>query len=359
MNILSRLGAMTNRLVRPLGIRIVRASQPHGSGDGLGVSRVTTQGMTKAIARAHDLFPDRKVVAFVDADVDATGTPFGQTLEIPCELITGDPEKDLVAHEIARTAFVFGLNSDEKVIAYLDYVTQRDGKYFCSYDIQNARWWHLRDAANAVLLAEKADCRRNNHTHFAPDQLANLMQSIDITRACEGDYVEIGVFKGTSARLAYHYMKATHMKRRCFFLDTFAGFDYGKAKASSDAHWQGTHLASLDKVVARLNAVPTYGDPEPTFKVVKSNIVENELPDAISSIALCNIDVDIYDAILAALRKTWPLLVDRGICVVQDPGRTPLLGGARLALECFVRELGGQECHRVYMESGQTLLIKG
>lgn len=358
MALRAQIDILANYIVRRFGVQVSRVGYPPDDRHGLGISRVTMQGMAKAINRAHTLFPERKVVAFVDCDTDASGMRFDQGLGVVCERITGDPRRDLSTLDLGSTSLIFGFDSDEKVTAYLDYVTRRNGKYFCSYDIRNARWWHLRDTAKAVLLAEKEDCIRNHHSHFAPDQLANLMQAIDITRGYSGDYVEIGVFKGTSARLAYHYMKATQVQRICYFIDTFAGFNYAVAMTSSDAHWQGTHDASLEHVARRLEAAPSYNGPQPTFKLVKSNIVQDELPAEISSIVMCNIDVDIYDAVLAALRKTWPLLIQRGICVVQDPGRTPRLGGARLALDHFLREVGSQECQAIYLESGQTFLTK-
>ncbi|NQV41132.1 MAG: hypothetical protein HQ506_02155 [Candidatus Marinimicrobia bacterium] len=349
---------ITNRILGLFGLEILRTSSSFMIHHGLGISRVTVKGMKKAIKRSRELFPDRTVIAVVDYESDDAGILFEKVLDCPVEIVSGSPAKDIGEYEISLTSFVFGLDSDEQASAYLAYVTENEGKYFCTYDTRNARWWHLHDKAREVLMSEQKDCQVNNHTHFAPDQLANLMQAIDITKCVDGDYVEIGVFRGTSARLSFHYMSASHIQRKCYFMDTFAGFDYDSALSSADAHWQGTHNASMDGVDKRLQAIPEFDGAQPTYELVKSNIVSDNLPDGIESIAMCNIDVDIYDAVLMALKKTWPLISKRGICIVQDPGRTPLLGGAKLALDQFLSDIDSKECQPIYLESGQTFLIK-
>ncbi|MCF3649904.1 TylF/MycF/NovP-related O-methyltransferase [Synoicihabitans lomoniglobus] len=348
----------TNRVLARFGLRLDRLPPPHGAATTLSTSRVTIAGLSLSIQRARELFPERTVVVFTDEKKDAHRVPFSTIWKTNGGLISGDPERDLTAYDVASTAFVFGFDSDEKISTYLAWVTQRGGKYFCAGDASNARWWHIRDTARKVLQAEEADCRRHGHSHFALDQLTNLTQAIDITRAIPGDYVEIGVFKGTSARLAYHYMGASNLARHCTFMDTWAGFDYVESKESADAHWQGTHEASMEQVATRLEATPLPANAPVSFTLVRSNIMQDNLPATITSIALCNIDVDIYDAIATALHKTWPLIATGGICIVQDPGRTPLLGGARLALDEFLRDPKATDCVPVYLESGQTFLLK-
>ena len=70
--------------------------------------------------------------------------------------------------------------------------------------------------------------------------------------------------------------------------------------------------------------------------VFKSNIVADDLPQEVDRIAVANIDVDIYEAVAAALLKVSPLMSVGGIMVVEDPGHTPLLIGARVALQEFL-----------------------
>jgi hypothetical protein len=50
--------------------------------------------------------------------------------------------------------------------------------------------------------------------------------------------------------------------------------------------------------------------------------------------------------------------VPGGILVVEDPGHTPLLIGARFALEKFLAEPVGAQFTPLAMQSGQTFLIR-
>jgi hypothetical protein len=44
--------------------------------------------------------------------------------------------------------------------------------------------------------------------------------------------------------------------------------------------------------------------------------------------------------------------------IVEDPGHTPALVGSRLALEQFLESPAGAAFTSVYLESGQTFLIR-
>jgi hypothetical protein len=81
-------------------------------------------------------------------------------------------------------------------------------------------------------------------------------------------------------------------------------------------------------------------------------------PGVIERIAVANIDVDMYEAVRSALIKTAPRIASGGILIVEDPGHTPALIGSRLALEEFMATPIAAAFTPVYMESGQTLLIR-
>lgn len=65
-----------------------------------------------------------------------------------------------------------------------------------------------------------------------------------------------------------------------------------------------------------------------------------------------------YEAVLFALFKIAPKIVTGGIMIVEDPGHTPALIGARVALEKFLYSNEGKLFTPIYMESGQFFLIK-
>jgi hypothetical protein len=93
-------------------------------------------------------------------------------------------------------------------------------------------------------------------------------------------------------------------------------------------------------------------------ELIRTNIVESPVPDRISRVALCNIDVDLYEAVLASLRKFAPLVVKGGIMIVEDQGHTPYMGGAYLALDEFLRSDMGRGFLPIQMGSGQAFLVR-
>ena len=102
------------------------------------------------------------------------------------------------------------------------------------------------------------------------------------------------------------------------------------------------------------------GFPDLKISVEKNNIISDPLPARAVKlgIAVANLDVDLYEAVYAGLHKLAPHMVQHGILVVEDPGHTPLLIGAKLALEKFLDEDVGKQFIPLVMDSGQSFLIR-
>lgn len=92
--------------------------------------------------------------------------------------------------------------------------------------------------------------------------------------------------------------------------------------------------------------------------VLRNSVICDALPDGIGPIAVANIDVDMCEAVEAALFRLAPLMSVGGVMIVEDAGHTPRLAGALLALDNFVRSDIGRAFRSVYMASGQTYLIR-
>ena len=168
-----------------------------------------------------------------------------------------------------------------------------------------------------------------------------LCQAVELTRHLQGDFVEIGVFSGSSALTALTHMRRLGIRRRCWLLDTYAGFNYKAAEESADVIWSGTHLMDPGRTMARIESLMSRTGQE--IHVVPNEVCSDHLPDEIRAVALANIDVDMYDAVASALNKVAPLVIHRGIIVVEDPASTPGLYGAYLALNEFLEsDLGGK-----------------
>ena len=110
---------------------------------------------------------------------------------------------------------------------------------------------------------------------------------------------------------------------------------------SADRMWIGTHSTEGQQAIAR--RLSAFNDPQNGLevRVVKANIIRDSLPSDLTKVTLANIDVDMYEAVQAALYKIAPLVIKNGIMIVEDAGHTPALIGARIALDRFLKSAEG------------------
>ena len=259
--------------------------------------------------------------------------------------------EQLVCGEKPTVVFCL-FSSDEKLPPVLHHIMKLDNAFYYTPKayLPTARFFHRNDASKKVLL----DClpHENELDTFDLADYENIMQAIKLTENLDGAYVEIGVYKGASAQLALQYMDEIQVKRPAYFLDLFEGFSYETAKTSSDAFWLGQFCStSLEGVSERLKFFENKN-------IVKCNIISDELPPQIEKIAVCNIDVDIYEAVTVALEKVAPLMVQGGVILIEDQGHTPNIAGGYLAILDFNNSEMGKEFFTWNLTSGQALLIK-
>ena len=262
--------------------------------------------------------------------------------------------------DAATSVFLYACESDDVGLPYVQGIVEHRGLFFPVQVYTPSSYAHVDGGARTVLLAEHARQSQEGigKFDFGFGDALNLMQAIAVTAHLEGDYLEVGCFRGSSACIALSYMREIRLRRNCYFLDVFDGFTYEAAQSSSDVMWAGTHgTEGISQVEARISA---RSDPAAGLhaKVLKTNIVEDRLPEAIESLAVANIDVDLYEAVLASLVQVAPKMVASGIIVVEDPGHTPALIGSRLALQQFLETPMGRLFIPFYLESGQTFLVK-
>lgn len=186
----------------------------------------------------------------------------------------------------------------------------------------------------------------------------NICQFIERTSHLSGVFLEVGAFRGSSGQVAVKYMNKKKIFRKCIFIDVFEGFNYESAKESSDAIWLNTHKTEGQEIVSERLAKYSLPSKGLVVEVRKGNIIESSCLDDVKEIAIANIDVDLYEAVLAALNKIFPKVVRGGVIIVEDPGHSPLLIGARVALDDFLKQLNKDSYFLVQMESGQFIIIK-
>jgi hypothetical protein len=214
---------------------------------------------------------------------------------------------------------------------------------------------------NAHLAMSRTWANSNRVSHLTHSIHENICEAIEITKHLDGDYVEIGVYKGGSALTAMNYiqilMDENKIKERSvYLLDTFDGFNYEEALNSSDIIWKNTHkLYGAEETMDYLKE--TFNGIKLNYTLYKNNICVDSLPGKLKKISVANIDVDMYEPTLYSLMKTCDLVVPGGVIICEDAASTPALYGAYLAMEDFLETEKGKQFTKVF-KTGQYFLIK-
>ncbi|EHL04223.1 hypothetical protein HMPREF0322_05143 [Desulfitobacterium hafniense DP7] len=298
-------------------------------------SRITIEDINNKIKSFTDRF-NKKCVVLTD-----TGFKI-KNAETACI-------EDIPKYRGADIFFLLAFNFDWNARRAVEMLSQYSLPYLPGgRELPLAKYYHIDKNAFDTLLEESVSGPK---AHFCPPDFANIFQALYVTRDLPGDYMEIGAFQGSSARAALNYMNRAGIRRKSYFLDTYEGFAYEEARDSMDALWQDGHTDTS------VSGVREYLSDYNNYELVKANIIRDTLPEGIKQIAVCNVDVDMYEAVAAALERVKGLIVPGGIIIAEDFGHTPALIGAQKATIDFI------SAHRdsfipLYLESGQMFLIK-
>jgi hypothetical protein len=214
-------------------------------------------------------------------------------------------------------AFVIhAVDQDDLALPFVARLIELGVKFYPVFFADPARWPHKDRVAREIIEAEIEHQVRENFPKFdcGTGDAENLCQALHLTRDVPGDFVEIGCYRGSSGRIALHYMKTAGIRRRSYFFDVFDGFTYPEARASADAIWVDSHETDgIATVAARLRAL------DAAAIVMRNNVISDELPPEIGAIAVANLDVDQYEAVYAGLLKLSPRIAPGGILIARIP----------------------------------------
>lgn len=223
-----------------------------------------------------------------------------------------------------------------------------------------ARVWMHDEIKEKVLQKESAlqiEERIQNFSHGIGADYGDILQCIDNTITIDGDIVEIGCYWGSSSCVITSYLKEKNIKKRFVIYDTFEGFNYEEAQFSLDDNWAGSHITDghfqVEKRIRKRSE-----NSNIKIDIIKRNIIENDALKEVNKICFAIIDVDLYEAVYSALQHVHEKLSINGIIIVEDAGHTPMLLGAKLALEDFLNNIGPKIYLKIQMESGIYLLFK-
>ena len=143
----------------------------------------------------------------------------------------------------------------------------------------------------------------------------------------EGDFAEIGVYRGNTARILAQAARAGG--RRLFLFDTFSGFDLAD-QAESDRSSRAFTDTSLDSVK---NFIGTDS----------VEYVVGRFPDSLSTVkiadrfAIVHLDCDLYQPTAAGLAYFYPRLSAGGLLILHDYSSGHWSGCAQ-AIDAFLKD---------------------
>lgn len=254
--------------------------------------------------------------------------------------------------EVRESAFYLVFSTDEVALKSVQRIIQCKGIFIPSLQMVKTSYSRVSSAVIGTLFESFFTIGKL----FGGYQLhENLCQAIDMTKDVAGDFLEIGVFTGSSSFTSLMYMRNRNIPRKCWLMDTFEGFNYADATDSADAIWAGTHEVETEQHIDMLEQ--KLANTRQDFTIVRGNICKDPLPSEIKQLALVNLDLDLYEAILAALHKTAPFVSKNGVIICEDAAATPSLYGAFAAMEEFLESSEGKKFVKVFLRT-QYFLIK-
>ncbi len=311
---------------------------------------ITKEVIEETAKHANNIGKGKKIVCLWDGYGD-----IGSYEYIDCASVSPDSISLQTAQD---SVFIYACEQDDIGSPFIERLHDLGGKYIGAFILEPMKYSRLNSVARIAVEEELESQQVGGFAKFdfGAGDFLGLIQALDIADKVEGAYVEVGCFQGSSGCAVLNYLSKAEKVRNCYFLDVFDGFDYEDAKTSADGFWLGTHATEGPEIIS--GRLKRYQSDKLRVSVHKNNIITDELPVGTEKIAVANLDVDLHEAVLEGLRKLGPRISRGGILVVEDPGHSPFLIGARVALDIYLGEGALELFTPVYMDSGQTYLIR-
>ncbi len=180
----------------------------------------------------------------------------------------------------------------------------------------------------------------------SPERLYALYQSVRyvIEAGIPGSFVECGVWKGGSVMMIALTLRALGVTDRDIVLfDTFTGMT---PTGPEDIDFEGRHAsemlkrggpdenvfwakAAIEEVRGNLRLT---GYDMARFRLVAGDVLKTIPVEAPQTIALLRLDTDWYESTRHELQHLFPLVVPRGVLIIDDYGH---FRGARKAVDDY------------------------
>lgn len=200
-------------------------------------------------------------------------------------------------------------------------------------DISPLSVWHKAEFINSTggflpknSHGDREICELEPWDNTRRDMIALLLRTI-IERDIEGDFAELGVYKGYTAKLIHKYAP----EKKLYLFDTFSGFN----KRGTDIENQKTNDAIDHNQFSdtSLELVKKYIDPNENIRFFEGYFPDN-LPEGFENMkfALVHLDADLYDPTMSGLQTFYSKINQGGIIIIHDYNAWI---GARTAVDEF------------------------
>ena len=164
-------------------------------------------------------------------------------------------------------------------------------------------------------------------------ETAEILRLAEQALGVEGDFVELGCYKGDTSILLAKLLKKSDKK--LWLYDSFAGLP---EKTREDQSSAGDQFKKGELFVSKREVFEKFKRANLRVPIIKKAFFEDldpetDLPETIS-FAFC--DGDLYASIKTSLRLVLPKLTPNGIIIVHDYNNPELPGSSR-AVDEFLR----------------------
>ena len=196
-------------------------------------------------------------------------------------------------------------------------------------------------ASRALSELESWDIVRQN-------MLTLFLRTI-VANRIEGEFAELGVYRGNTARLMHKYAP----ERKLHLFDTFEGFS--ERGASAEKRQTGDAVSESQFSNTSVEGVKEFIDPNANVTIYKGYFPDSAPSElAKRRFSFVHLDADLYEPTLAGLDYFYPKMNAGGFIIVHDYNAW---SGARRATDAFFKD---KKEKPVPMpdKSGSALIIK-
>lgn len=204
------------------------------------------------------------------------------------------------------------------------------------FPIHVAQWRLLKTQKDGHLVDRVKKIQREKFSLMWPDEMMQVYLCASQAKKLHGDFAEVGVFMGRSAKVICEAKGETPLH----LFDTFQGLPQPESSDSVVLH--------SNQYTARFETVQAYVSGYPHVTLYQGVFPTTAGPIAQTPFAFVHLDVDLYRGTLECLEFFYPRMVRGGLLLSHDYST---LSGVKKAFEEFfadkpevVVELSTSQC---------------